>query len=155
MTPRRLLIAALFTWCAAIVAAPWLSTLGGNGARAASILYDLFSRVCHQLDERSFHIAGAKFAVCIRCTSIYAAFFISVPVSPMLSRTFLASLSARGLLCAAALPMAIDVGLAAAGIHGSTGCNTAGHGRHFRLCARDHSCAAARRAGAHNSFTIE
>jgi len=119
MTPRRLLLSGLFLWCAAIAATPLLSSLGGAGAGAASLSYEFFSRVCHQLDSRSFHIAGYKMAVCIRCTSIYAAFFLSVLFSPMLSRTFLAAVPARVLLIASGLPMAVDVGLAALGIHES------------------------------------
>jgi uncharacterized membrane protein len=120
MTPRRLLLAGLFIWCAAIVATPLLSSLGGAEAGAASVSYEFFSRVCHQLDSRSFHIAGNKFAVCIRCTSIYTAFFLSVLLSPVLLRTFLSAVSPRVLLIVSALPMAVDVGLAAIGAHDST-----------------------------------
>ena len=72
------------------------------------------------MDSRSVHIGGSKFAVCIRCTSIYAAFFLSVLLYPMLSRTFLTAVSARVLLFISGLPMAVDVALAAAGIHDST-----------------------------------
>lgn len=118
MTPRRILLAAIFMWCAAIVATPLLRSLGGAGA--ASMLYEFFSRACHQMDSRSFHIDGNKFAVCIRCSSIYAAFFLSVLLSPVLSRRVLTSASARVLLFVSALPMAVDVALAAIGVHDST-----------------------------------
>jgi uncharacterized membrane protein len=118
MTPRRLLLAGLFIWCAAIVATPLLGSPGDGGA--ASFSYEFFSRVCHQMDSRSFHIAGNKFAVCIRCTSIYTAFFLSVLLSPVLLRTFLSAVSPRVLLIVSALPMAVDVGLAVVGVHDST-----------------------------------
>jgi len=120
MTPRRFLIAAVFFWCAAIVATPLLGSFGGSGANAASISYQFFSRVCHQLDSRSFHIAGGKFAVCIRCTSIYAAFFLGIVLFPALSRTGITAVSGRVILALSALPMALDVALDGIGLHEST-----------------------------------
>jgi len=120
MTPRRVLIVMLFLWCAAIAAAPLLSSLGGPLAASGAFLYQLFSRVCHQIDGRSFHIAGYKFGVCIRCTSIYGAFFLGVLFAPFASRTIGRRLSSRSLILLSALPMAADVALSAFGIHEST-----------------------------------
>ncbi len=42
----------------------------------ASAIYKTFSFVCHQIPERSFHLANYKFAVCSRCTGLYAGFAI-------------------------------------------------------------------------------
>ena len=67
--PDTVLIAASAVWIAAIVAAPLLEL---------DWAYTFFSRICHQYPERSFHLAGAPLAVCIRCTSIYAGFLIAL-----------------------------------------------------------------------------
>jgi uncharacterized membrane protein len=125
MNPRRFLLTAVFFWCAAIVATPLLDSLGGAGTSTASFSYHFFSRVCHQIDSRSFHIAGGKFAVCIRCFSIYAAFFLSVLFYPLLSRTRVSAVSSRALLALSALPMAIDVALDGVGVCESTGVSRA------------------------------
>ena len=47
-----------------------------------------FSTVCHQLPERSFHIAGTSLAVCHRCTGIY----VGIPLA------ILAGVIANGLV---------------------------------------------------------
>lgn len=69
-------------WMAAIIAAP-LVELGW--------IYTFFSMICHQYSERSFHLAGAALAVCIRCTSIYAGFFVALLTRLPPSRRFLVS----------------------------------------------------------------
>jgi len=38
----------------------------------------LGSRVCHQIDERSFHFGIRKFPLCARCTGIYIGFFVGM-----------------------------------------------------------------------------
>ena len=119
MTPRRLLLAAAFLWCASIVAAPTLASLGGSFSLAASVLYDMFSRVCHQLDSRSFHVAGFKFGVCIRCTAIYFSFFLGTIAFPRIRRTKIAAMDSSLVLALSLIPMGIDVGLATFGIHES------------------------------------
>ena len=119
MTPRRFILAAVFSWCALIAAAPLLASLGGVASGTAAFLYDLFSRVCHQFDSRSFHIAGFKFAVCIRCFSIYFSFFLGILFSPLIRRTRIAAVSSSLLLIASLMPMGLDVALATLGIHNS------------------------------------
>ena len=78
----------LVMWCAvavgamafvaAIVGAP-LALAGGQSVLGLTI-YQAFGHFCHQLPERSFFIAGHKFAVCARCTGIYAGFAAGVLV---------------------------------------------------------------------------
>ena len=34
-------------------------------------LYTLFSYMCHQISDRSFHIEGEQFGVCSRCFGVY------------------------------------------------------------------------------------
>jgi uncharacterized membrane protein len=53
----------------AVIAAPLLAAWDKAGA--AKPLYSLFSLVCHQDPDRSFHIFGHQFACCERCAAIY------------------------------------------------------------------------------------
>lgn len=92
-----------------IVAAP-LSSAYGHPAIASS-LYKIFSFVCHQIPERSFHLAGHQFGVCSRCTGIYAGFAVAALVYPLarsLQRTDTPSLL---WLVLATLPLIIDFAL--------------------------------------------
>jgi uncharacterized membrane protein len=117
MTPRRILLGAVFLWCALIYATPLLVLQGGSSATIAGFSYRFFSHICNQLDSHSFFFHGAKFPVCVRCTSIYTAFLLSVLAFPLFSRLKIFHSSPRWLLAVASVPMAVDVGLAAVGIH--------------------------------------
>lgn len=119
MTPRRILLAGAFFWCTLLVAAPLLASFGGRSALTASYLYEMFSRVCHQIDSRSYHIAGFKFAVCIRCTAIYASFLGGMLLFPLLKSATIARQKSLLILMISLIPMGIDVGLAVLGIHES------------------------------------
>jgi uncharacterized membrane protein len=55
---------------ALIFAAP-IAQASGHTALASAI-YSAFSFVCHQIPERSLHLAGHKFGVCSRCTGLYS-----------------------------------------------------------------------------------
>jgi uncharacterized membrane protein len=65
-------IAALLTamlaiaWLAVLWTAPFMPTA------IAGIVYGFGSLICHQLPERSFHLAALQLPVCARCTGIYA-----------------------------------------------------------------------------------
>jgi len=120
MTPRRFLLASVFIWCTAVVVTPLLASHAGTWATMSSLSYKFFSRVCHQLDSHSFHIAGFKFAVCIRCTCIYASFFLGLILFPMIKRTTIARVHPARALILSLVPMGIDVALATLGIHEST-----------------------------------
>src|SRR5438128_11258900 len=49
----------------------------------ALTVYKGFSFVCHQIPERSFHVAGRQFAVCSRCTGLYSGFAMAALVYPL------------------------------------------------------------------------
>jgi uncharacterized membrane protein len=110
-----LLLAAL--WCFGILLAPAIQA-GFPGT--ASIVYSLYSPVCHQVDGRCFHLLGAKWAVCIRCSGIYFSFFFSLLVYPRFNRLSSPSLPGRWWLAPAIVPMIADVLLNFTGIHPST-----------------------------------
>jgi uncharacterized membrane protein len=120
MTPRRFLLTSVFLWCAVIAATPLLASYDGAATKAAFLSYQFFSRVCHQLDSHSFHLAGFKFAVCIRCSSIYASFFLGLLFFPIIKRTKIVDVHPARVLGLSLLPMGIDVALDTLGIHEST-----------------------------------
>ena len=91
---------------AAIIGAPLIQA-SGHPAFAFKI-YRAFSFVCHQIPERSFHLYGNKFAVCSRCTGIYAGIgmaTLAYPLTRSLKRTDTPRLI---WLFLAAAPLAID-----------------------------------------------
>src|SRR6266850_4461634 len=67
---------------ALIVGAPLLAASGYNGA--AVPIYRGFSRVCHQLSERSFFVEGHPLAVCARCWGLYLGFAIGAGIYPLM-----------------------------------------------------------------------
>jgi uncharacterized membrane protein len=82
--PRKqlhlLLLAAASLWCLLIVLAPlWDSAL----------IYRFFSMICHQDPTRSWHIGGRALPTCIRCTSIYFGFLLSIIVWLRANRSWL------------------------------------------------------------------
>lgn len=67
-----------------VVATPFLAASGGQ---AAALLYEAFAPVCHQIAERSFHLAGHPLAVCHRCFGFYAGFTLGLIVLPLFRPT--------------------------------------------------------------------
>src|SRR5262249_37468155 len=67
--PSAVLLIGSPLWCLAILAAPMLHWRP---------LYGIFARICHQAPARSWHLSGNALPVCIRCTSIYFAFTVSL-----------------------------------------------------------------------------
>ena len=77
----------------------------------ASAIYKTFSFLCHQIPERSFHLAGHQFAVCSRCTGLYAGFAIATLALPLL-RSLKRTDTPRVIwLLLSVVPLAIDFGL--------------------------------------------
>jgi len=56
-------------WMTLIVLPPVLLANGSDNI--SSPIYYFFSFICHQIPERSFHVAGHQFAVCSRCFGVY------------------------------------------------------------------------------------
>jgi uncharacterized membrane protein len=83
-------------------------------------IYRAFSYVCHQIPERSFFIAGHQFAVCARCTGIYAGFTSATVLYPLLRSLRRTEAPARKWLFLAAAPLAIDFTLGFLGIWDNT-----------------------------------
>ncbi|MFS8086483.1 MAG: DUF2085 domain-containing protein [Acidobacteriota bacterium] len=92
-----------------IVGAP-LAASSGHLAFATAI-YKAFSFVCHQIPERSFHLAEHKFAVCSRCTGLYAGFAVAALGYPLIRPLKLTDTPRRLWLILAAVPLTIDFAL--------------------------------------------
>jgi uncharacterized membrane protein len=75
---------AMLIWIILIVIAPVLFQMGGAYSYFATIIYKFFSVTCHQIDNRCFHVAGFKLAVCSRCFSIYLGIFFSLMLYPFI-----------------------------------------------------------------------
>ena len=101
-----------------IVVAPLAAAGGYNGMAFA--IYRAFGTLCHQIPERSYFIDGHKFAVCSRCTGIYAGFAFTLLVYPLVRSLRNTSTPPRSLLFLAALPLAIDFSLTFFGIWENT-----------------------------------
>ena len=123
MDPTRRLIRFLAVlvsfWCALIVSAPLGRVFLGDSNAWSANVYSFFSLICHQIDERSFHLLGYKFAVCIRCFSIYAGFLVSLTIQLLRGRVPLRIPNPKFII-AAVLPMVLDVLLDTLGIKAST-----------------------------------
>src|SRR6185503_15781091 len=101
-----------------ILVAPLAAAGGHNGLAFA--IYHAFAPLCHQLPERSYFIDGHKFAVCSRCTGIYAGFAFTLLVYPLVRSLRSVATPPRSLLILATLPLAIDFSLTFFGIWENT-----------------------------------
>ncbi|HKO95902.1 MAG TPA: DUF2085 domain-containing protein [Pyrinomonadaceae bacterium] len=104
---------------ATIIAAPLLAAAGDSQLLARTI-YKAFSHLCHQIPERSFFLNGHPFAVCARCTGIYAGFAAASLLYPVLKSLRQTETPARKWLFIAAAPLAIDWSIEFFGIANNT-----------------------------------
>ena len=74
-------LAIVVFWVGLIVAAPLLQSNGVTSA--SSPLYHFFSYICHQIPERSLHLAGFQLAVCSRCFGVYFGLVAGFAVYPL------------------------------------------------------------------------
>jgi len=103
---------------AAIVGAP-VAEARGHHVFGLSI-YAAFSHLCHQIPERSFFVADHQFAVCARCTGLYAGFTVAVLFYPLMRSLRRTDTPQRKWLFIAAVPIAIDFSLGFFGIWENT-----------------------------------
>jgi uncharacterized membrane protein len=101
-----------------IVGAP-VALMRGHAVAALSI-YAAFSHLCHQIPERSFLIGGYQFAVCARCTGLYAGFSLATCCYPLLRSLRRVDAPPRKWLFIAATPLAVDFALGYLGIWENT-----------------------------------
>ncbi|MGA8807381.1 MAG: DUF2085 domain-containing protein [Thermoanaerobaculia bacterium] len=76
-------------------------------ANGASMRWRLLFRVfCHGIPERCLYLWNVPMPICARCTAIYVGLIVSIALFLILPRV--TERVARIVLCAAAVPMAID-----------------------------------------------
>jgi uncharacterized membrane protein len=102
----------------AIVGAPIAFARGHN--LSALTIYAGFSYICHQIPERSFFIAGHQFAVCARCTGLYAGFTAATLCYPLVRSLRRTDTPQRKWLFIAAAPLAADFSLTFFGLWENT-----------------------------------
>lgn len=81
-----LFVLSVLLWMILIVIAPVLSKSNGVLKLISAAIYRFFSVSCHQMDDRCFHVAGSKMAVCSRCFSIYSGILFSTIIYPFIFR---------------------------------------------------------------------
>lgn len=123
-TPRRSVIVWALTatvtlgFVSLIVIAP-LSLEHGHDF-AALVIYKTFSRLCHQIPERSFYLDGHPLAVCARCTGIYFGFAAAVLLYPLMRSLKRSDAPHRLWLLVALMPTALDFALDFLGVWQNT-----------------------------------
>ena len=122
MSPRRVtyltILAGSTAWCAAIILAPVFAA--GPLPGAGRLLYEFFRPICHQLDDHSFHIGSAAFAVCARCFGIYGGFLAGALSYPFVRDLRSPSMPSRRVLAVALAPMLFDVACGMLGVYDNT-----------------------------------
>ncbi len=80
-------------------------------AQFASAIYKTFGFLCHQIPDRSFHLAGHAFAVCSRCTGLYSGFAVAALLYPLARSMKRTDAPRRIWLILATVPLVIDFAL--------------------------------------------
>jgi uncharacterized membrane protein len=111
-------VALAAAWVATLFAAPLLRA-GGHGLSSA-VVYQVFAALCHQMPERSFHVAGYQLAVCARCTGLYVGGLAGLLFYPAFRPLALTSAPRRSWLFLAAAPTTIDFALGILGVWENT-----------------------------------
>ncbi len=103
-----------FAACLLALGAPMLAA--NRQYAAASVTYSLFSRICHQMPERSFALAGFPLAVCHRCFGIY----LGLAFGSLITRLPGILKRRRAWILAATIPMLADAALPLIGVGNNT-----------------------------------
>ena len=104
-----LVVAFTFGLVGLIFMAPVAEATGHTAL--ASAIYSTFSFVCHQIPERSFHLAGHKFGVCSRCTGLYSGLALAALIYPLVRPLKRPDTPRLFWLFLAAMPLAVDFSL--------------------------------------------
>ena len=94
-------------WCTLIISAPMLAKY--EYVFASGITYLFFSKICHQMPERSFFIFGKQFAVCSRCTGLYFGFLLGTIIYPLLCKLKPKWIPPKKYFFLAGIPISIDI----------------------------------------------
>jgi uncharacterized membrane protein len=138
LTARAQLVANRIDAAVLWVATQWLAVFIGYGVTvlglatlapllesrghqtAARFIYLPFRLICHQRDDRSFHLAGEQMAFCERDVAIVSAAILTGLTFAVLRHRHSLPRIGFGALVALALPMALDGGTQLVGLREST-----------------------------------
>ena len=105
------ILSIALVWCAGILIAPlWAGATDFRG-NVSAFIYLLFSKNCHQLDDRSLHLCGNKLGVCSRCTFIYFSFLGATILYPFIRKLNNIQLPALWILLLGTSLVIIDAGM--------------------------------------------
>ncbi len=102
-----LFLGAVFLWCLLIIAAPMLAHW--EVKVTSGVIYFFFSKICHQIPERSFFIYGKQFAVCSRCSGLYFGFLLGTIIYPLIYQINSHRIPATKYFYFALVPITIDI----------------------------------------------
>lgn len=105
-------------WVAVIIAVPLFAS--GGMMSISSPIYSFFSYICHQIPERSFHLAGHQMGVCSRCFGVYFGLLAGTVVYPLWRSVDSTEPLKRFWLLLSMVPIGIDWSLGAFGIWENT-----------------------------------
>jgi uncharacterized membrane protein len=108
------MIALCGALCLLILAPPFLAV--HSHPVSSALAYFLFSPLCHQIPERSFHLYGHPLAVCHRCTGIYFGLFLGMLLPVTKSWQFNSPLRRRLFVLCMCTPILLDFFLSYFGI---------------------------------------
>ena len=103
-------LALVLVWVGGAVFVPVVlnGSHDSESSLVASLLHYAYGRICHQMPDRSFHIAGEPLAVCARCLGIYAGYIVGLILYPLARSLSRADAPPRSWLIPAIAPVAID-----------------------------------------------
>jgi len=111
-------VVVVLVWVALILLPPVLAANGQNNI--SSPIYHFFSFICHQIPDRTFHIAGYPFAVCSRCFGVYFGLLLGLAIYPLWRNIDDIEALPRVWLFASMVPIGIDWSLTVFGIWENT-----------------------------------
>src|SRR5688500_18622256 len=108
----------VLVWVGLITVAPLLLSSGLTHISAP--VYTFYSYICHQLPERSLHLAGHQMAVCSRCFGVYFGLLAGIAIYPLWRRIDEIEPVPRFWLFLSLIPIVIDWSLTMFGIWENT-----------------------------------
>ena len=102
-----LLLSTIIAWCLLILLAPLLAKF--EHQFSSGLIYFFFSKICHQIPERSFFIYGKQLAVCSRCTGLYFGFLFGAIFYPFIFKLNQLRTPSLKYLLLASIPIGVDI----------------------------------------------
>ncbi|MCC6825355.1 MAG: DUF2085 domain-containing protein [Acidobacteria bacterium] len=110
--------AVVLVWVLLILLAPLAKANGFTQISAP--LYHVFSYLCHQIPDRSFHIEGEQFGVCSRCFGVYFGIFAGFAIYPLWRKIDDIEPISRIWLALSVIPIGVDWALTIFGVWANT-----------------------------------